>query len=146
MPTLISAIDLRERFDIDDSIENTRLTPHIGAASRRLRKWVGEAAYSDALLPTPTDPDRKADLQNSEAHLAFHFAIFGLNAPLSIKGVVATSMAGEGKEMRKYLLPDESARLSNHFLELAREIAEPYMIIDGVPASSYEVVITDGDD
>ncbi|MGE0367217.1 MAG: hypothetical protein AB7Q00_15935 [Phycisphaerales bacterium] len=140
MATLLSVIDFRERFDIDPEILDARITPHIGSASRRLRKWVGEEAYADALLTATTDKDRKEDLQNAEAHLAFHFAIFGLNSPLSTKGVVATSMAGEGKEMRKYLLPDESARLSNMYLELAREIAEPYMIIDSVPESSWEVV------
>ena len=140
MPTLISVSDFRDRFDIDLEIRDSRITPHIGSASRRLRKWVGETAYADAAQTNPSNADRKADLQNAEAHLTFHFAILGLNSPLSTKGVVATSMASEGKEMRKYLLPDESAGLSNMYLELAREIAEPYTIIDSTPDSSWEVV------
>lgn len=143
MPTLISAIEFRERFDISTEILDSRITPHIGSASRRLRKWVGETVYQQAIEIAGNeegDLDLVDDLKNAEAHLAFHFAIFGFNSPLTTKGVVATSMSGEGKELRKYLLPDESARLSNMYLELAREIAEPYLISDGTPESSYEVV------
>lgn len=140
MPSLISASDFRERFDIDPDIRDSRIVPHIGSASRRLRKWVGETAYSDALLATATDADRKADLQNAEANLTFHFAIFGFNSPLSSKGVVATATASEGREVRRYLTPDETARLSQLYFELAREIADQYTVLDGVPGSSWEVV------
>lgn len=41
--------------------------------------------------------------------------------------------------MRKYLTPAETSQLSSMMLELAREIAEQYTVIDGVPASSYEL-------
>jgi hypothetical protein len=139
MPALIDAAELRTRFDIDKNIVDTRLTPHIGSASRRLRRWVGDTVYTSA------DADTADDLKNAEAHLAYHYAIFGLNSPLSIKGIVATSMAAEGKEIRKYLSPKETAELANHFLELAREIAEPYLISDGTPGPSFEIA-SDGDD
>lgn len=130
MPDLISVDEFRERFDIDSEIVATRLTPHIDSASRRLRKWVGDVYYDQALDVDDTDDDLKSCLKNAEAHLAMHFAILGLNSPLSGKGVVATSMSSEGREMRKYLTPDETANIAGQFLELAREIAEPYIAAD----------------
>lgn len=130
MPTLISAADFRECFDVDSDIGDKRIEPHIGSASRRLRRWVGETLYAQAINITDNedvDLDLVTDLSNAEANLTMHFALFGFNSPLSGKGVVATAMSGEGKELRKYLTPDETAKLSEHYLELAREIADPYI-------------------
>lgn len=121
MPPLITVDDFRERFDISSDIKDPRIAAHIGAASRRLQKWVGSTNYGSA------DDAVKEDLTNAEAHLAYHFAIFGLNAPLTTKGVVATALAAEGKEIRRYLGPDETAKLSSQMLEVAREIAGPYL-------------------
>ena len=137
MATLIDADDVKARFDIDPDITQARLDPHIGSASRRLRQWVGDTAYTDALLETPADADRKTDLQNAEAHLAFHYAVYGLNYPFSTKGIVATAMSAEGKEMRKYLTPAETQTVASQMLEVAREIAEPYTTLDSVPSSSW---------
>lgn len=141
MPTLISAEDVITRFDISPDILAARIEPHVRAASRRLRKWVGEATYADAI--GDVDPDMAEDLKNAEAHLAFHFLIYGVNYPLTTKGIVATAMSDEGREMRKYLTPDETQKVANQMLELAREIAEPYTVIDSVPSSSFEVVYAD---
>lgn len=127
---LIDVTQLRERFDIDSDIKDPRLEPHIGSASRRLRSWVGSTQYAAAvavLANETTDADLVSDLKNAEAHLAMHFAIVGLNSPLSGKGVVATAMADEGRETRKYLSPRETAELAGHYLELAREMASPYL-------------------
>lgn len=130
MSPLIDVTQFRERFDVDKNINDPRIEPHIGSASRRLRQWVGDTLYNQAVAVASnetTDAELVADLKNAEAHLTMHFAIYGFNSPLSMKGVVATSMAGEGKEMRKYLTPDETAKLSAYYLELAREIASPYI-------------------
>jgi hypothetical protein len=122
---LITASDFRGRFDISEDIADGRITPHLGSASRRLRKWVGETNY--AVAAGGADADMLADLQNAEAHLAYHFAIYGLNSPLSSKGVLATATATEGREVRRYLLPKETAELAQHFLDVAMEIAQQYM-------------------
>ncbi len=138
MATLIDADDLRTRFDIDPDILDPRIELHIGSASRRLRQWVGDMNY-DAAVADEADPlaDMTIDLKNAEAHLAFHFAVYGLNYTLSSKGIVATAMSAEGKEMRKYLTPAETQTVASQMLELAREIAEPYSILDSVPGSSW---------
>jgi hypothetical protein len=130
---LIDVDALRERFDIDPEIKDTRLTPHIGAASRRLRQWVGETTYA------LTDAETVEDLKNAEANLAFHFAILGLNSPMSTRGIVVQAQASEGKEIRKYLAPKESAELAEYFLNLAMEIAGVYMVPEDL-AAGIEVV------
>lgn len=142
MPTnlLISPDDMRKRFDIDSDIEPDRLRPHIGTASRRLRKWVGDTAYANALSEDEQYQEMQEDLKNAEAHLAFHFAIFGLNSPLSPKGVVATATVPEGKEIRRYLEPKATAELAQHFLDLAMEIASPYTLSDGTPTAPFETI------
>lgn len=135
MPTLIDATEFRSRFDISTEITDQRITPHIGAASRRLRRWVGEAAYLQAVAGV--DADAKADLQQAEAYLAYHYALAGMHFNMTTKGVTATAMAAEGKEVRRYLSPAEVAQLSAQMLELAREITEPYSILDGTPDTSW---------
>lgn len=131
MATLLSVPDFRERFDIDDDIVDGRLEPAIRSAAKRLRTWVTDAVYDAAVEDAEeNDPaDITVDLQNAEAHLAFHFAIVGLNSPLAAKGVVkqARSEEGGGHEIRMYLAPDETAQLSTQLLELAREIVEPWI-------------------
>ncbi len=144
MKTLISADEFKERFDISEDVESKRIVPHVGVASRRLRRWVSDAVYANALTEGDSYEELQTDLKNAEAHLTYHFAIAGLNYPLSSNGIVATSMSSEGKEMRKYLSPDETAKVSGQMLELAREIAEPYLLSDGTPTATFEVV--DGDD
>lgn len=141
MATLLSAAEFKERFDISDDIETKRITPHIGSASRRLRKWVGAATYEKALNPADndgSDADLVTDLKNAEAHLTYHFAIFGFNYPLSSKGIVATTQSGEGRDMRKYLNPSETREVSRQMLELALEIAEPHCI--AVESATLEIV------
>lgn len=140
MPSLISTADVLERFDISDDIDVNRIAPHVGAASRRLRNWVGETAYANAATDDSQYADLREDLKNAEAHLAYHYALRGLNFPLSSKGIVATSMASEGREMRKYLTPQETSEVAQQLLELAREIAEPYLLADGSPTATFELV------
>lgn len=128
---LLTTDEFRERFDIDPDIASTRIEPHIGSASRRLRAWVGGAVYDAAAAAAVNgqddDTDVINDLKSAEAHLAFHFGIWGFNAALSSKGAMMTATASEGREVRRYYTPKETAELAEYFLELAREIAGPYI-------------------
>lgn len=141
MPTLVTAADVQTRFDISPDISGARIEPHVGSASRRLRRWVGEAAYSAAIAGT--NAEMAEDLKNAEAHLAFHFLVYGVNSPMTTKGIVSTAMSPEGKEIRKYLSPDETQKVARHMLELAREIAEPYLLHDGTPDAGIALVSCD---
>jgi len=151
MAALIDADDFRERFDLDDAFEDPRITPHIASASRRLRQWVGDTHYDGALADAAIedeedqdDPARLNALQNAEAHLTYHYAVLGFNNPLSHKGIVATAMSDEGKEMRKYLTPDQTAAVASQFLELAEQMAREYLQSSDLPPGP--VVNEDVDD
>ncbi|MBK8810708.1 MAG: hypothetical protein IPN69_08245 [Acidobacteria bacterium] len=137
---LITPKEFCERFDIATDIEPNRIAPAIGSASRRLRKWVGDTNYANGGLEAAEYEDLQADLKNAEAHLAYHYAMIGLNYPMGSKGILATAASGEGGELRKYLTPDQVAQVQIQFLEAAREIAEPYMDADGSPKIGFEYV------
>jgi hypothetical protein len=131
---LIDVNELRERFDIDNDLKDGRLTPHIGSASRRLRQWVGDTVYAT------TDEDIKADLENAEAHLAMHFAVLGLNSPMSYKGVFITETSTEGKAVRRYLDPKQISELAQMYLDQAQELVQKYTLTDGTPAAPFDVI------
>ncbi len=134
MAALIDDAGFRGRFDVSADILASRVNPAIGAASRRLKRWVTADVYAATVAiitngsPTADEAEQLADLQNAEAHLAYHFAISGFNAPLESKGVLLTARSGEGgHEIRTYLSPNQTAMLSEQMIELAREIAGPYI-------------------
>jgi hypothetical protein len=134
MPALINASELRQRFDIDVDIKDSRLEPHIASASGRLQKWVPADIYATS------DADTLAILKNAEAHLAMHFAILGFNSPISYKGVFITETSTEGKAVRRYLAPKEIAELAQQFLETAQSMVADYMTTDGTPSAPFEVI------
>ncbi len=137
---------LRNRFDIAKDIKSARLNPHIGAASRRLKAWVGSEAYADALSGAPANPLRKLDLENAEAALAMHFALPGLNSNVTVKGVAKTTKEGGalgGNLIYSYLTPNEVRQLSVMYLEQAEEIARPYTLADGSPEPEFQIVESD---
>ena len=137
---LISVADLRERFDIDNDLKDGRLEPHIGSASRRLRKWVGDTVYTQT-----ADAQIVEDLKNAEAHLAMHFAVLGLNSPISYKGVFITETSTEGKAVRRYLDPKELSALAQLYLDQAQELVQDYTSTDGTPSAPFEIIDGDGE-
>lgn len=139
--TLITASDLRDRFDIDGSDESMypdpRILPSIRSASRRLRAWVGDAMYQAALdlVNTPNaavDNSTMWELQSCEAYLTMHYAILGFNSPISSKGVLQTSTSSEAKEIRRYLAPKEITELAQAYLDQADEIKRQVLLTAGV--------------
>lgn len=108
-----------------DEVPSEQINPSLGAASRRMKAWVGEEIYTDALSDTPTDSDRKLELTMAESYLAMHFALPGLNINVSNKGVVKTEKV-EGDAVLQYLTPNEVKTAAADFLARAEEIATPY--------------------
>jgi len=127
---LISVDDLRELFDIDTQIPDPRFERAIVAAGRRMREWVGNEAYDDALAAPATDETRQEALQFAEAHLAMGFAILGINTALRREGIVRTEKV-EGSTVLTYHSPAEIARLQQQYFEQAESIARPYLLNDG---------------
>lgn len=127
---LISVDDLRELFDIDTQIPDARFERALVAAGRRMREWVGDDAYDDALDDNPTDETRADALQFAEAHLAMGFSILGINTALRREGIVRTEKV-EGSAVLTYHSPAEIARLQQLYFDQAESIARPYLVNDG---------------
>lgn len=146
MATLINATKLRDYFALSSDIKDPRLTPHIGTASRRLKRWVGDVAYADAAAEVPQDADRAEDLKNAEAALTMHFALWGLNTNLTVNGVLKTrkEVGSQNANIQTtYLSPAEVRQLAQGYLDQAEEIARPYALADGTPEAEVAVVVNE---
>jgi hypothetical protein len=139
METLITAATLHDYFEISKDVKDTRLTPGIAVASRRLRLWVGDDVYTDALAEAPQDADRAADLKSAEAWLAMYFALLGMNTKITPGGVVKTSKV-EGNTVIQYLTPAEIRELARLYFDQAHEIARRYMLTDETPEAEFAVL------
>jgi len=129
---LVDITKLRETFDVSEKLKTGRFTRALAAAGRRMREWVGDDAYDDALSETPDDETRKADLEYAEAHLVMHFAVLGINTALRPTGIVATETV-EGNVTTRYLNPNEISTLQRQYLDIAEELTRPYALTDGTP-------------
>ncbi|KAK0039546.1 hypothetical protein Bpfe_031031 [Biomphalaria pfeifferi] len=125
MSELIDATFLRGQFDIHPDILDSRLERNIGAASRRLRKWVGEDMYQSVLGKADDDP-LHLDFKLAEANLAMHFAILGLNTPITSKGILQNTRSKDFSVIT-YLSPDKIAEVRQMYLDQAEEIVRDYL-------------------
>jgi len=130
MDGLITVGELRELFDIATSIKDSRFTRALVAAGRRMRQWVGDDVYADALSDNPADETRQEALAFAEAHLVMHYAVLGINTALRAKGIVRTEKV-EGDTVLQYHSPKEVADLQALYLSEAEQIAAPYLLSDG---------------
>lgn len=144
MNKLIDIAYFRSQFDISEDITDSRLKDNIGAASRRLRQWVSDEVYQSVLGLTDGE-EKKDDFRLAEANIAMHFAILGLNSPITSKGIIKTSKAKD-MAVLTYFTPDEIRRMQNFYLEQAEEILRPYReyiepvgltVIENVSAANY---------
>lgn len=140
MATLITVEQLRVNFPfvIHADVTNLQLNYSLVSASARLKKWIGESVYAAAFSEDNTI-ERRIVLMNAEGHLTLHFVLLGLNTNLRNFGLVKSEQV-EGNTVNQYFTPGEVANFSTQYLELAREIAEPYLLSDGTPTATFEGV------
>ena len=112
--------DLLENMPPDPFLNNM-----IRRGERKLRKWVGDEAYDDASSPTPSDPDRAADLKDAEAELVIFYAIPKLNLKIGDSGILQSGQHGEGS----YTLatPAQIEKLRAMYFQNAEDYAGKYM-------------------
>jgi len=141
--TLTNVAGLRAEFALHQDFKDERINPCVGAASRRLKSWVGAEAYADALAEAPQDLLRAEDLKAAEAMLAMHFLLPRINTNVSNKGgVIKTTKETGGQNnpvVTTYLSPSEIKHLAQTYFEQAEEIARPYMLSDGTPEAEFQV-------
>jgi hypothetical protein len=143
MAALITVEELRANFAfvIHEDVPDARLAFPIISASARLKAWVGQTTYAAALDDNET-AERKMILQHAEGYLALHYALIGLNTHLRNFGLVKAEQV-EGNAVNTYFTPADAANFTTQYLEMAREIAEPYLLQSGTPTVGFEVVQSD---
>lgn len=112
---LVTIADFRDHFSLDAKIKDGQISPSLRAASRTLRRWVGEELYAT------TDDEVKEDLKFAELNLAMHFAITGFNTEITVNGLVKTQ-AIDKQTVRSYLTPSEIAQYKQAYFEQAEQI------------------------
>lgn len=129
---LASVAYMRSVFAISEDIADTRITPFLGRAAVRVRGWVGAEAYADAAANVPDDTERAEALLLAEAHLAYSYALLGLNSPMTTQGVVL-SRSEESTARVQYLNPAQIQQLQQQYLDVAETLCRPYLLSDGTP-------------
>lgn len=125
-------------FEIHQDVDKERLLLPIVSAIRRLRVWVGNTLVDAAIAEASEVDETKLILQHAAGYLAMHYAMIGLNTQMRNFGLVKSEQV-EGDTVNTYFNPVDVANFTTQYLEMAREIAEPYAIGDGTPSSSFEV-------
>lgn len=131
---LVSEDELRAAFAIDSEVDDDRLTMALAPANSRIKVWVGDEAYNDAIAETPDDALRALVLKSAAAHLAMGYVILGLNTPIRPTGIISSESV-EGNKTVSYLRPGEVTALQQQYLDKAEEIARPYLLSDGTPTA-----------
>lgn len=126
MAALIDEDYLRETFNIHKDVADSRITPYIAVASRRLQKWVGAANYADNAL--------EDELKIAEGTLTMHFLVRNLNTNIRTKGLVGSETV-EGNVTVRYLNPAETLQAEGDFLRQAEELINEFIEASDLPAT-----------
>ncbi|UCH09067.1 MAG: hypothetical protein JSU61_07405 [Fidelibacterota bacterium] len=117
---------------LPSGIDDATLAPFFGPASRRLKEWVGNEAYSDAEQSTPEDGDRAAALKDAEGYLVLYYAAPRLNMVIGDSGIITYKIDGTSSDEFTYLAPRELERLREVWLQDAVSSCRVYIIKAGV--------------
>jgi hypothetical protein len=113
-------------------IDDNTLTPFFGPAARRLKQWVGDAAYEDAEASTPVDAARAAALKDTEAYLVLYYVAPRLNMVLGDSGIITYKIVGSSADEFTYLSPENLEILRQLWLRDAVRTCREYIIKAGV--------------
>lgn len=130
MAGLITEAEFRAFFSIDSDagVSSQQITPGLGAASVRVKGWVGAATYADAEADdAAADQIRRNALDMAEAYLAMYFNLPGFNTGVTERGMPKT-WTTEGGMVIANLTPKEMSELQKIYLDMAETSAGPYMV------------------
>ncbi len=116
---------------LPDTMDEMALGPFYYAADRRLKEWVGEAAFADAELATPTNLPRAEALYDAEAYLVLYYSAPRLNMVLTGSGIVTYQSSTATTDEITYLKPDQLEVLRLGWLSDAAMVCRQYIINPG---------------
>ena len=134
---IADAAHVRAIGNLPDSLGETQITPHIRQAARRLKRWVGEIAYTaaaaDALAKgydfTATS-ESTTDLADAEAWLALSSGVVAWNTVMENAGDNAAGIATGGKlgeDNYTYLTPGQVEKMRTMYIAEAEQAANDYL-------------------
>lgn len=141
--TLITAAELRNDladalYAVSKEIKLSRIEPDVEAASVRLRSWVGDEVYDDALeTPDITDlteaqqraiRQRRKVLKRAEGNLAMSYLIVNASSALRPQGLIAETKV-EGQTVERFMSPEQTRQRAAEFFDLAVTLTEPYRVL-----------------
>lgn len=136
---LVTYDDLRfagfsgDQFDlVDETVDEVNefeefLDAAIKPASRRLKRWVGLDAYTDAALENPIDPIRSEDLAQAEKFLAA-YELLTKHFARDASGQLLDFTVDDVEVKVKGIGVQEKELQLNIFLERAEFWAYPYLL------------------
>lgn len=129
MANLIQPDTVRKIFPrVDPDITDDSLASACGTASRRIHAWVGEDVYADAILRTPTNPDRASDLKLAGSYLAMSILLAVFGTVVRPEGIMISEKSEQGNSQTRYFTPADTQSRSEELFRLAEKTAAPYII------------------
>ncbi len=112
----------------NDEPSDSFLEIQIRRARKKLTKLVGEAAYSDAALPVPTDESRTEDLKDAEAELVMYYGVAKLNLKVSNLGIVQSSKSESiGDGSFQIATPEQIKKFRDDYYKNALDFIDEYL-------------------
>ena len=150
--TLVTSQQLADRqqgrFAISKDVNFTRLDPYVWAASERVRGWVGDDVYDDALTEADISAltaseqrrikARRAVLAVAEAELAMSYLLPNLNTFVTPEGMLLEARS-EGAVTHRYLTPAQVREAAQVFFNQASLLVQPYLLGGNVPPADVEL-------
>lgn len=151
--TLITPEELRNDaadavYAVSKEIKLTRIDLYLNSASLRIRRWVGDELYDDALeetdVSTLTTAEQRIILQRrkllkaAEGDLTMSYLIVNLVTAVRPQGLLLESRA-EGQTIERYLTPDQSRARAKEFFDQACQFVQPYLTGGNVPVAEFEL-------
>jgi len=121
---LATGQNVRDYGNLDPSVTDDLLIPHLNAARRELKSWVGSTNYA-AAEAAGAEEDIRIDLVEAEAFLAYSFAIEFVGIRHRPEGFTIEGELGDGQY--RFLGPGEVQKIKGWARDRARKAAEPYM-------------------
>lgn len=119
-----------------NAVPDAKISAFFTPAQQRLTRWVGSAAYADALLATPVNADRKAALKFAEAMLVAAIGLPHWNAAHTGRGAAVDRSAGRQGGRVVLLTPDQVSTFVTQCLQSAENAVKDYLVLS-VPQAQF---------
>ncbi|HYE74529.1 MAG TPA: hypothetical protein VEF04_14415 [Blastocatellia bacterium] len=151
--TLITAEEMRNDaaeavYALSKDIKTSRIELYLNSASLRLRSWVGDEIYDDALSDADVSALTEAEqrkirqrrklLKAAEGDLTMSYLIVNLNSAVAPKGLLVETRA-EGQTVERYMTPDQTRARAQEFFEQACQLVQPYLLGGNIPDSEFVI-------